>query len=541
MVSAVDGLFAVVIGLGGFLCGLGYVSYRRWDQLGTGGLAAFAVVLGLGSVVSGLLGLVLGASPSEPAQPPWAQAAVFFWAVAAVPWLLFSLQYTGRYTGIRWRTIGLLYAPFVGFGLTVAHSTVGIGGAGVIDAISSIVFIYCIALAFLGVFVVLQATHSYVHLSLTQGIAVVATPLILVIALNSAGMLQRSSPVLAVGTYALALSVGTVLLGGTLAWTPLLERTPAVETMSEQAMTRETEDLIFVVDGTDTIIRYNATATETLSDPPVPGEPVRESLGFDTATLDTRETVSLETESGKRQYDPQVSPITDGRGTEIGAVLSLRDVTDRELREQRLSVLNRVLRHNLRNRVDVLKSHAEALDDDHSGEHVAGIRDAADSITELGKRARTIDQFVSEPGETRQVDLVDAVETICAELVTAEEDVTVTTDLPGPATVETSRRALEAAVESALENALTHAISTVEITVEANRDGYRIVVADDGAGIPERELESLDAGTETPLQHGTGMGLWQLQWAVRTMGGDLSFETADGTTVTFTVPDRKAE
>ena len=59
------------------------------------------------------------------------------------------------------------------------------------------------------------------------------------------------------------------------------------------------------------------------------------------------ETVSLATAAGKRRYDPQVSPITDSRGTELGSVLSLRDVTRRELRQQRLAVLNRVLRHNL--------------------------------------------------------------------------------------------------------------------------------------------------------------------------------------------------
>jgi len=537
MAPIVDGLFVVVTALGVCLCVLGYMSYRRWDQLGTGSLAAFAVVLGLGSVGAGSLGLVMGATPSEPGQPPWAQVAILFWALAAVPWVLFSLQYTGRYTRIRWRTVGLLYAPFVAFGLTAAQVVVGIGGTGVIDAISSIVFIYCIALVFLGVFVLLQATRSYVHLSFTHGVALGAIPVILVIALNSAGMLQRTSPLLAVGIYALALTAGTGLLGGVLAVTPLLERTPAVETMSERAMTREAEDLIVVVDEADTIIKYNATAAETLRDPPTAGVPVRSSLGFDTATLDTRETVSLETESGKRQYDPQVSPITDGGGTELGAVLSLRDVTDRELREQRLSVLNRVLRHNLRNRVDVLKSHAEVLGDDHADEHVTGIRDAADSITELGKRARTIDQFVSASTQTQPVDIVEVAEAVRADLDT-DDRVAVTADLPETATVETSRQALEAAVESALENALTHATATVTVAVEAAVGGYSVVVDDDGAGIPERELASLDAGTETPLQHGTGLGLWQLQWAVRTLGGDLSFETGDGTTVRFTVPDQ---
>ncbi|WP_197428665.1 HAMP domain-containing histidine kinase, partial [Halapricum sp. CBA1109] len=56
---------------------------------------------------------------------------------------------------------------------------------------------------------------------------------------------------------------------------------------------------------------------------------------------------------------------------------------------------------------------------------------------------------------------------------------------------------------------------------------------------PDDELDAIDSGTETPLRHGTGLGLWQLTWAVRTMGGELSFDTDDGTTVTFTVRDRQ--
>lgn len=36
MVAAIDALFIIVFALGVFLCGLGYVCYRWWDQLGSG-------------------------------------------------------------------------------------------------------------------------------------------------------------------------------------------------------------------------------------------------------------------------------------------------------------------------------------------------------------------------------------------------------------------------------------------------------------------------------------------------------------------------
>ena len=67
-----------------------------------------------------------------------------------------------------------------------------------------------------------------------------------------------------------------------------------------------------------------------------------------------------------------------------------------------------------------------------------------------------------------------------------------------------------------------------------------IAISDDGPGIPAVELESLAAGTETPLQHGRGLGLWQLRWGVDALGGALSFETDDGTTVSITLADLTA-
>jgi K+-sensing histidine kinase KdpD len=92
--------------------------------------------------------------------------------------------------------------------------------------------------------------------------------------------------------------------------------------------------------------------------------------------------------------------------------------------------------------------------------------------------------------------------------------------------------------ESVLDNAVSYAGSTVAITVEEHTDGYLIRVADDGDGIPEWELDSLDADDESPLDHSTGLGLWKLKWAVMALNGELSFDTTDGTTVEIVVPDR---
>jgi signal transduction histidine kinase len=79
----------------------------------------------------------------------------------------------------------------------------------------------------------------------------------------------------------------------------------------------------------------------------------------------------------------------------------------------------------------------------------------------------------------------------------------------------------------------------VTVAAEDGPDGCVITIADDGPGIPGEELTTIEGQTETRLQHGKGLGLWQLRWCVDNLNGELSFETEAGTTVRIVVPDRR--
>jgi sensor histidine kinase regulating citrate/malate metabolism len=75
------------------------------------------------------------------------------------------------------------------------------------------------------------------------------------------------------------------------------------------------------------------------------------------------------------------------------------------------------------------------------------------------------------------------------------------------------------------------------VTPDEEDEGAEIVVADSGSGIPQHELAVLDEGQETPLTHGSGIGIWLIHWATNAIRGNASFETAEtGTRVTISVP-----
>jgi len=542
MVTPVDSLFAVGITVGGLLCWTGILTYRRWEGLGSTAFSAFLVTLGVGTLLGGVFGILGVEFTADSDVRLWSLLPLVSWLFGSVPWLIFTLQYTGRYTEFRPRTVVALSILPLGTAVQILLNIFDIGSIAVLSVIGSVVFIYCAVLMTVGAYLVVETSYTYGHLSVWQGLSLSLIPLGTFVFWNITGLNELDAVVVA-GFY---VAGGAVALGSvafTLVRYDLFDSTPAVGTIGERVVASETDDLVFVVDDRDRVIKLNQTALETLgvASADALGVQMSEVLGQGTEAIRPLETLTLETAEGVRRYDPEVSAVTDQHENTLGFILSLRDVTERELREQRLAVLNRVLRHNLRNKVEVVKSHAEVLAEGEDDPHAETILATADEIADLGASARSIDQFVSASTSTTAVDVTAALQEALAEVLPDETPVSVSISAPETATVRTNRAALRAALQEAVENAVAYAETSVEITVEPRADGYEVRVADDGPGIPSDELASLEAGTETALKHGSGLGLWQLQWAVRTIDGDLSFETTDGTTVSVVVPDAEEE
>ncbi|MFC7073773.1 PAS domain S-box protein [Halovenus rubra] len=215
------------------------------------------------------------------------------------------------------------------------------------------------------------------------------------------------------------------------------------------------------------------------------------------------------------------------------------DITERKRREQRLQVFNRILRHNLRNQIDVIRTHAEILDEQSTDDHAERIIDAVDGLATMGARARKTDRIMSTEETVGETDLVGVIDTLVQSKATELNGITVTTELPGSARLTTNENAVTLAAESALENAFAYAASSVTVALQECTDGYVLTIDDDGPGIPEEELIPIEVGTETNLRHGRGLGLWQLRWSVDKLNGELSFDVMEGTTVHITIPDKR--
>lgn len=70
------------------------------------------------------------------------------------------------------------------------------------------------------------------------------------------------------------------------------------------------------------------------------------------------------------------------------------------------------------------------------------------------------------------------------------------------------------------------------VGLEPTGDSAIITIEDDGSGLPQSEQQVLIVGDETPLDHGSGLGLFPVHWVVLNLGGEIQLGANQaGTTV----------
>jgi signal transduction histidine kinase len=197
-------------------------------------------------------------------------------------------------------------------------------------------------------------------------------------------------------------------------------------------------------------------------------------------------------------------------------------------------ILSRVLRHNIRNEMTIIRANAETLrrQTDRSEGNIDTIIEEADQVIDLSAKARQLEKIVSEPFSHRTLDLRTEIDSAVRSTAKRYPDATIETIVDGSPAVS-AHESLHVAIENLLENACEHADCTPEITVEATATAETVVVRvlDNGPGIPPGEIEAIDSRAETALEHPSGLGLWIVEWIVDRSGGEIRFNVDDGTTV----------
>lgn len=479
--------------------------------------------------------------------------------VIPVAWLLFALEYTGRDRYVTPRVIAALaVVPAV----TVAVVATG-DPNGLIQADAAV------AESPVGSFLrVDPGPWYYVIAGYTYLLGLLGSIPIFQLVRDDARPFRGQSAALIVGTAApwvssvLYLS-GVISVGG-LDPTPLafavsgvayllalsrfrlLTLAPAPRRRARQLVFEHLHDPAFVVGTEGYVVDLNQSAVETfgidrrvaVGEPAAEVVPRYEELAARDADPSPLAIVGTD---GRRPYEAKVRDVTDAHDRSIGRLVVFHDVGEYLGQQQRLDVLNRVFRHDVRTETNLIHGYADRLKADPTDERALSIvKESATRILELSDRTRLAAELFDPVKETPPpVSLEEAVAAVAAD-VRAEfpcAQFSIDDDLPEvrvPSVVT-------AIVENLCSNAVRHNDGDApSVWLDATVDGnwVDLTVADDGPGIDEAEYRALNRGTETPLEHGSGIGLWIVKWATDRVGGDVSFERREprGTVVTVSLP-----
>ncbi len=243
-----------------------------------------------------------------------------------------------------------------------------------------------------------------------------------------------------------------------------------------------------------------------------------------------------------RAYDDDIEFSGASEWQAIGSALD-RLSTTLARREQMLLVLNRFLRHNLRNDLNVavghaadIKRHAETPEAKQRAETVERVISRTLSTAD---RVRLTEQLVNPAAiEDQSTELVGLLRERIQQTTDEYPELSVTLDAPDAVWVR-GGETLAFAIDELLGNVATHGgdepVAKLRVTTTA--ETVSLYIADNGPGIHPEEAAIITGSREiTPLQHSSGLGLWLVNWIVRRHDGQLSIpETDRGTTVVLTL------
>ncbi|MGM0448869.1 MAG: histidine kinase N-terminal 7TM domain-containing protein, partial [Methanobacteriota archaeon] len=401
----------------------------------------------------------LGLLVADPTLRTALEATTWFGVIwTGIAFLGFALEYTGRSDVVRSR----LFGTIVGFGLlsSALVATNSLHGAFWTDFGRDPAF---------GVETVSYAFGPWAYLTVAAETVLVASAVFLLVdTLLSYGPLYRREsaavalspipPGFALVAWALALGPVPQLQLAPIMFVPhvlldayafdraeMFDRNPTTSRAAERTAIDDLRDPVVALALDRRVVRLNPAAETVLGvdaetargrpladflDLPVAvddeadgadgGDAVADSGSGEDASGGSRETVEIDAAdgTGRRRYAVSVSRLTDPNGTHVGYTVILSDATERERRRQQLEVLNRILRHNLRNDACVVRGYGEILRDRLEDPELERMADAverrAGALAALGEKAGTVERLLAEsdPAATDVRALLDSVDAV---------------------------------------------------------------------------------------------------------------------------------
>lgn len=251
--------------------------------------------------------------------------------------------------------------------------------------------------------------------------------------------------------------------------------------------------------------------------------------------------VVRQTADGPRHFLHRAAGIEGGLSYAIYTDITEQKEREQEIQAQRdnLHLLNKVIRHDLRNDLQLIALYAEMLDEELDSESLDIIRESVENAIDLTQSARDLSTvMMNEEVQLERQELAQVIGSQMAEQDEAFPEATFELVNIDRATVAADDM-LSAIFRNLLKNAVVHndkQTPTVELSMQQDEETVRVFVADNGPGIPDDKREDIFGEGEKGLDSdGTGIGLYLVNTLVDRYDGDVWVEDNDPEGAVFVV------
>ena len=248
-------------------------------------------------------------------------------------------------------------------------------------------------------------------------------------------------------------------------------------------------------------------------------------------------------------WETRIAPVVvDGDVCKI--VGATRDITEQKAYQQRLEeqrdgleLLNEMVRHDIRNDLQVIASYAELLATQVSEadrEYVERIRNNAETAVELTRSARDLAGTMLQTQEsTEATPLRQTLLAQIDDIRTSYADAVVSVDGGIPSVAVDADEMLSSVFRNVIKNGIQHNDKPhpeVTVSVDVTDDRVRVSVVDNGPGIPDSQKADVFGRGQKGLEsEGTGIGLYLVNTLVEKYGGAVHVDDNEPTGTVATI------
>jgi signal transduction histidine kinase len=216
------------------------------------------------------------------------------------------------------------------------------------------------------------------------------------------------------------------------------------------------------------------------------------------------------------------------------------------LEEQRdnLEMLNQILRHDIRNNLQLIMGYADLLDNECETEdepqYIDTINESANHAVELTKTARDLSEvMLSDEMKKQRLNLKTMLADEVAEAQASYPSATLKFGTEIPSVTLAASYMISSVFRNLLKNAIQHnnkEVAEVIVSATDHGDTVTVTVADNGPGVPDDQKDAVFGKGERGLcSTGTGIGLHLVHTLVDIHDGEVWIEDNKPEGAIFTV------